>query len=114
MKMNRKSRKYYPVENPFKFSIRIYLRAKSIKHHLPWRPTLQDAIADRERVLALKNDMSVSVFRVEEEIMAVKRVLGTERQTRMSFPVACSSSVDSRTATVKITTPLNVDSCTAT
>ena len=74
MKLNAKSRKYYPVENPFKFSIRIYLRAKSIKHHLPWRPTLQDAIADRERVLALKNDMSVSVFRVEEEIMAIKKV----------------------------------------
>ena len=76
MKMNTKSRKYYPVENPFKFSIRIYLRAKSIKHHLPWRPTLQDAIADRERVLALKNDMSVSVFCVEEEIMAIKAVPG--------------------------------------
>ena len=76
MKMNTKSRKYYPVENPFRFEVRIHLRGKSIKQHLPWRPTLKDAIADRERVLALKNDMSVSVFRVEEEIMAIKKVPG--------------------------------------
>ena len=76
MKMNTKSRKYYPVENPFKFAIRITLRGRSVKQNLPWRPTLKDAIADRERVLALKNDMSVSVFRVEEEIMAIKAVPG--------------------------------------
>ena len=76
MRLDKKSRKYYPVENPFKCYVRIFLRGKSIQHNLPWRPTLKDAIADRERVLALKNDMSVSVFRVEEEIMAIKRVPG--------------------------------------
>ena len=76
MKLSTKSRKYYPKENPFKFHVNISVRGKSIKQHLPWRPTLKDAIADRERVLALKNDMSVSVFRVEEEIMAIKKVPG--------------------------------------
>ena len=76
MKMNTKSRKYYPVENPFRFYVKITIRGRTMQHHLPWRPTLKDAIADRDRVLALKNDMSVSVFRVEEEIMAIKKVPG--------------------------------------
>ena len=76
MHLDTKSRKYYPVENPLRCRVRIHVRGRGVLHNLPWRPTLKDAIADRERVLALKNDMSVSVFRVEEEIMAIKKVPG--------------------------------------
>jgi len=74
--------------NPFCCQLKISALSKNTIQ-LPWRPTLADAIADRERIQKLMNDPSIPVkstpgiggVTLESEIKAIKAENGEHRKS---------------------------------